>query len=126
MTKAAALHAFFSGFGIPAYAESTVPQDVTFPWLTYQLATDAWDGGEGGQVSLTVNLWYYSTKMAEANAKAQEISEAIGLGGILVECDGGVIWIKRGSPFCQALKDESDDNIKRRYINITAEFLTEN
>ena len=31
MTKAAALHEFFSGFGIPAYAPSAVPDDAVFP-----------------------------------------------------------------------------------------------
>ena len=74
----------------------------------------------------TVNLWYYTTQEAEPNAKAQEISDAIGLGGVFVPCDDGAIWIKRGSPWCQNVRDDSDTNIKRRYLNITVEYITAN
>lgn len=121
MTKAAALQQFFSSFGIPAYASSAVPDDAVFPWLTYDLSTSAWDDGD---VSLTVNLWYYTTSEAVPNAKAEEISKAIGLGGKLLPCDEGVIWLKRGSPWCQSLHDDSDSMIKRRYINMTADYMT--
>lgn len=123
MTKAEALYLFFSGFGIPAYASSSVPDDAVFPWLTYDLSTSAWDDGD---VSLTVNLWYYTTSEATPNAKAQEISDSIGRGGATVLCDGGYIRLLRGNPFCQSLKDDSDSMIKRRYMNITARYYTEN
>lgn len=123
MTKEAALHSFFNSFGIPGYPSSAVPEDAVFPWLTYDLTTSAWDDGE---VGLTVNLWYYTTDEAPPNAKARELSERIGMGGVLVPCDGGGIWLKRGSPWCQNLKDDADHNIKRRYLNITAEYLTQN
>lgn len=123
MTKAAALYQFFSGFGMPAYAASSVPDDVVFPYLTYELTTSAWDGGE---VGLTVNLWFYTTSEAVPNAKAQELSDAIGYGGVTLPCDGGFIWLKRGSPWCQSLRDDTDKNIKRRYINVTAEYMTLN
>lgn len=121
MTKTAALYQFFSSFGMPAYAASSVPDDVIFPYLTYELITSAWGGGEAG---LTVNLWFYTTSEAIPNAKAQELSEAIGLGGVMLPCDGGTIWLKRGSPWCQSLKDETSPTIKRRYLNVTAEYLT--
>lgn len=123
MTKEAALHSFFNSFGIPGYPSSAVPEDAVFPWLTYDLTTSAWDDGE---VGLTVNLWYYTTDEAPPNAEARELSERIGMGGVLVPCDGGGIWLKRGSPWCQNLKDDADHNIKRRYLNITAEYLTQN
>ena len=57
------------------------------------------------------------------HAKALEISDALGIGGVTLPVDGGLIWLKRGSPFCQALADDTDKNLKRRYINVTAEFL---
>ena len=122
MTKGAALQAFFSRF-MDAYAASAVPEDVTFPYLTYELITSAWDSGE---VGLTVNLWFYTTSEAVPNAKAQELSDAIGYGGVTIPCDGGFIWLKRGSPWCQNLQDDTDPNIKRRYINVTAEYMTLN
>lgn len=95
MTKDKALHAWFQSFGVPFYPASSVPNDVLFPYGTYELITSAWDEGE---VGLTVNLWYYTESEAIPNTKAQEISNAIGMGGTLVPCDGGAIWIKRGSP----------------------------
>lgn len=121
MTKGAALQQFFDSF-LPAYATNAVPDDVVLPYLTYDAVFDA----EGGAQSLTVNLWFYTTSEAVPNAKAQEISDSIGIGGKLLKFDGGYIWIRRGSPFCQALADETDKNIKRRYLNITAEFLCQN
>lgn len=121
MTKEAALQAFFERF-LPSYASSAVPEDVVFPYLTYDLVTSAWEEGE---VSLTINLWYYTTSEAAPNAKARELSQAIGRGGTLLPCDGGSIWLKRGSPWCQSLHDDADARIKRRYINVTAEYHTD-
>jgi len=123
MTKEAALKQFFSSFGIPAYPSTAVPQDVVFPYLTYEVITSAW-GGE--PVGLTVNLWYFTTQEGPPNAKAREISERLGIGGELVPCDGGYIWLTRGSPWCQSLSDETSPIIKRRYLNVTAEYLTLN
>lgn len=122
MTKDKALHAWFSKF-LTAYPTSSVPKDAVFPWLTYELVTGAWDSGE---IGLTVNLWYHTESEAIPNKKAQEISDAIGLGGAIVPCDGGYIWIKRGTPWCQSIAVEGDADIKRRYINVTVEYLTAN
>lgn len=122
MTKEAALQAFFERF-LPSYSASAVPEDVAFPYLTYELITSAWEEGE---VGLTVNLWYYTTSEATPNAKAREISKAIGPGGVQVPCDGGSIWFTRGSPFSQSLTDSTDAKIKRRYLNITADYNTLN
>jgi hypothetical protein len=46
------------------------------------------------------------------------------LGGKIIKCDGGRIWIKRGQPFAQNMGDESDDLIKRKYLNVTIEYFT--
>lgn len=121
MTKSQALQTFFSSFGMTAYTSTSVPDDVIFPYLTYDLITGAW-GDE--QAAITVNLWFYTESEAIPNAKAEEISKKIGLGGITIPCDDGIIWIKRGSPWCQSLTDETNKTIKRRYINITVEYLT--
>lgn len=122
MTKDKALHAWFSQF-LPAYPTSNVPDDAVFPWLTYELITGAFDSGE---IAMTVNLWFHTESEAVPNKKAQEIADAIGMGGAIIPCDGGYIWLKRGSPWCQNIADESELNIKRRYLNVTAEYLTTN
>lgn len=105
------------------YVSTSDPEDAIFPYGTYELITGAW-GDE--PVGLTVNLWFYTESEAIPNAKAQAISEAIGYGGVRIKCDDGYIWLKRGSPWCRSLSDETSPTIKRRYINITAEYQTFN
>ena len=120
MTKAAAIYQFWSSFGLTAYEENTVPTDAAFPYITYQLVTDSFDR----EIPLTASIWYRSESWAGINAKTEEISQKISRGGKVIPCDGGAIWLKRGQPFAQIMGDESDDLIKRKYINITAEFMT--
>ena len=120
MTKAAAIYQFWSGFGLTAYEENTVPTDAAFPYITYQLVTDSFDR----EVPVTASLWYRSESWAGINAKTEEISQKISRGGKIISCDDGAIWLKRGQPFAQSMGDESDDLIKRKYLNITAEFMT--
>ena len=129
MTPAAALYQFFASAvpGWDAYPETAVPskaagdaQDAAFPYLTYSNATSAFDEGE---VGLSVNLWARTDSEKTMNDAASALSAAIGRGGATLACDGGYIWLKRGTPFAQAMADE-DTAIKRRYINITAEYLT--
>lgn len=120
MTKAAAIYQFWSGFGLTAYEENTVPTDADFPYITYQLVTDSFDR----EIPLTASIWYRSESWTAINAKAEEISQKISRGGKIISCDGGAIWLKRGQPFAQSMGDESDDLIKRKYLNITAEFMT--
>lgn len=122
MTKAASIYQFWSSFGLTAYEENTVPTDATFPYVTYQLVTDSFDR----EVAATASLWYRGESWTAINAKTEEISAHIGLGGKIIKCDGGRIWIKRGQPFAQNMGDESDDLIKRKYLNLTFEFFTAN
>lgn len=120
MTKAAAIYQFWSSFGLAAYEENTVPTDADFPYIAYQLVTDSFSG----EVAATASLWYRSESWTAINAKTEEISAYIGLGGKIIKCDGGRIWIKRGTPFAQNMGDESDNLIRRKYLNITIEFMT--
>lgn len=118
MTKGAALQQFFGRF-MTAYPSNAVPDDAALPYLTYDAVMDTW----ANSVSITVNMWFHTTSEAVPNAKALELSDALGIGGVTLPVDGGMIWLKRGSPFCQSLADDTDKNLKRRYINVTAEFL---
>ena len=122
-TKAATIYEFWSSFEMPAYEENSVPtgEDAPkFPYITYQLVTDSL----GNEVAMTASLWYRGTSWIEANAKTEEISQRIGRKGAVLDCNGGKVWIKRGTPFAQNMGDESDNLIKRKYLNITAEYLT--
>ena len=120
MTKEAAIYQFWNSFGLTAYEENTVPDDATFPYITYQLVTDSFDR----EIPLAVSIWYRSESWTDINAKTEEISQKISRGGKIIACDGGAIWLKRGQPFAQNMGDESDNLIKRKYLNITAEFIT--
>ena len=120
MTKAAAIYQFWNSFGLTAYEENSVPTDAAFPYITYQLVIDSFDR----EIQLTASLWYRSESWTAINAKTEEISQRISRGGKIIACDGGAIWLKRGQPFAQNMGDESDDLIKRKYLNITAEFMT--
>ena len=120
MTKAAAIYRFWNSFGLTAYEENSVPTDAAFPYITYQLVTDSFER----EVPVTASLWYRSESWTGINAKTYEISQKISRGGKIISCDGGAIWLKRGQPFAQSMGDESDNLIKRKYLNITAEFMT--
>ena len=120
MTKAAAIYQFWNSFGLAAYEENTVPGDATFPYITYQFVTDGFDR----EVAVTASIWYRSESWTGINAKTEEISQTISRGGKIINCDDGAIWLKRGQPFAQNMGDESDNLIKRKYLNITAEFMT--
>ena len=120
MTKASAIYQFWSSFGLTAYEENTVPTDAAFPYITYQLVTDSFVR----EIPLSASLWYRSESWTAINAKTEEISQKISRGGKIIACDGGAIWLKRGQPFAQNMSDENDDLIKRKYLNITAEFMT--
>ena len=119
MTKAAVMYQFWNSFGMMAYEENSVPDEAQFPYITYQLVTDSFDR----EIPLTASIWYRSESWAGINAKTEEISKKISRGGKIIPCDGGAIWLKRGQPFAQNMRDESDDLIKRKYLNITAEFM---
>ncbi len=122
MTPEAAIYKFFDGFGIPAYASTSVPDRAEFPYITYDLVINEWDGGES---LLTANVWYRTESEAEPNAKVREISSEIGISGITLRCDGGMLWLKRGTPWAQAVNvSGEDEQVKRRYLNIDIEYLT--
>jgi hypothetical protein len=127
VTPEAAIYQFMNGFGMPAYPHTSVPdQDGPlwegFPYLTYNLVVGEWMEGE---VNMPVNLWDRTESEARLNAKVREISRALGIGGVTCPCDGGMVWLKKGSPWAQAMTVEGeDDMVKRRYININIEYLT--
>lgn len=123
MTKEAALHYFWSSFDWATYEATSVPTGDNapkFPYLTYSVATDS----IGQSVALTADLWHRGTSWAIVNELCQRISDTIGSGGKIISCDGGCIWLNRGSPFAQNMSDPNDDLIKRKHINISAEFMT--
>ena len=121
MRPEAALHSSLSGLGMPAYPQAAVPDGAELPYLTYPLTVGDWDEGE---VNIPITMWFRTTSEAIPNAAVRTVKEAVPRGGVMVPCDGGVLWVKRGSPFAQALLVEGDEEgMKRRYVNLDVEYL---
>lgn len=118
MNKAQSIHEFWSGFGIPAYDENSVPDNATFPYITYSVVTDSLDY----VALLTASIWYRSSSWESVTLKAMEISFAL-KDGVLIKLDKGYTYLYRGTPFGQRVKDD-DDMIKRIYLNVNVEYLT--
>ena len=119
MDKVQALNKFWNSFAIPAYDENSVPDKHAMPYITYNVVTDS----IGNIVNLYGNLWYNSTSWREVSLKAEEIAQKIGYGYKLAKLDKGYLYITKSSPFSQRMQ-ETDDTVKRIYINIQVEYLT--
>lgn len=119
MNKMQALHQFWSGFSIPAYDENSVPDDVAFPYVTYEASSDEF----GNTLAQTASLWYRDSSWADITTKEQEISQFITRGGRMIAYDGGSMWIQRATPWAQRMNDPADENIRRIVLNIMIEFL---
>ena len=120
MNREETLHQFFSGFGLPAYRETAVPDNMEYPYLTYDAPWGSW-GDENCPV--TVNLWFYTEEEAAPDRSARAVGEAVGPGGVMLPYDGGGVWLRRASPWCRSLRDPEDRLVKRRLISLTAEYV---
>lgn len=124
MTKAEALHAFFSSFDIPAYEEHSVPvwlddaqtQENRPPYITYELLT----AERLETVQITVNVWDISDSWRGVNAKAAEIGAAVGRFKVL-NFTGGAVVIAKGEPFAQSF---ADGVYKRKILNLELTYIT--
>ena len=120
MTKSQAIQNFWSGFGLMAYDEYAVPDDVQMPYITYGVSTDSLDR----PINLHASLWYRTNSWRDISDKSDEIAEAITkMNPPSIELNEGRLYLAKGSPFAQRMADE-DDAVRRIYINIKAEFLT--
>lgn len=121
MDKAQALHSFWSSFNLPAYDQLTVPDNAQMPYITYVGVVDK----IGSPVALTGSIWYRSSSWKDISEKADEISERINrYGHSVVPFDNGYLYLTGGNPFAQRMSDDTDNMIRRIYINIMAEYIT--
>lgn len=121
MTKAQAIHNFWSSFGLTAYDETTVPDNAPFPYITYSVETDSFDN----TVMANVILWYRTYSWKDISEKVEEIARAIvKMKPPTIKIDGGRLYISKGVPFSQRVKEESDDAIRGIKLNVNFEFMT--
>lgn len=118
MTPEAAFFQFMNSFGMTSYVERSVPDDATLPYATYALPVAGWGDGE---VAVAVHLWHRTTSEAVVNASVRALMAAVPLGGRQVQCDGGAMLVRRGTPFAQPAGESA--GVKDQYVNLSVEYL---
>lgn len=130
MNRIQALHSFWSGFGLPAYDENSVPDEAMNPdspdyigqYITYDIVDSGWDE----EVTMMANLWYYSSSWKEITEKAMAIGDYITRGGVMIPCDEGAIWIKKAPTWAQRMAHEGYDMVRRILLTIEVEYVISN
>lgn len=122
MTKEQALNSFWNSFGLPAYDENTIPDDVEMPYITFEVST----GRMEDLILLSASLWYRSQSWAEITQKANQIGQAIArMMPPAIALDNGRLYLYQGSPFTRRMAEPSDSGVRRIVLNVQTEFLTE-
>jgi hypothetical protein len=133
MNKEQAYSEFWSGFGVLAWEENSMPDDKTiqslidegvaeakYPYIAYQVIID----DLGHPVYPTASIYDRSTSWKRADELANDISEAI-QNTNTIKLDNGRMFITKGSPFMQHQLESEDMNIRRVILNLGVEFFTE-
>lgn len=122
MDKSQCIDQFWNSFGWKAYDESTVPEDVTMPYISYTVSLD----NLGNPVMMDASLWDYTRSWETVSKKVDEISEAIDHQyPPAIAIDGGRVYITKGTPFAQRVSDSSNTMVRRIHLNLEVEFFTE-
>lgn len=108
---AKALKTFFSGFGLPAYDEYSVPDDVALPYITYHLAEPEWNQ----KATMYAQIFDKTKSNTFLVEKADEIVSAIGLWK-KIPLNGGYLVIWPETPLVQIMVE---DDVRRAYINLS-------
>lgn len=110
---AKALKTFFGGFGIPAYSETSVPDNTLPPYITYPLIEPEWNS----KSSFYAVLWCRTKGYEDALTIADEIMEAVGE-GLTLDIEGGHIVLYRETPSFQEMSDP-DNDVKGLNLNMS-------
>ena len=120
MTNVAiALSTFWNSFGIPAFLEEHVPDDVSLPYITYTQVQPDWR--ETG--SIQARIWYRGDSFVDVNAKVSEIARVIGEGHSIPTNDGMVVLYKDMN-FAQPQPFPEDSKIRVIYLNLIINAYT--
>lgn len=133
MDKEQAYNAFWSGFGVLAFEENSVPDDSViqqlidagvakskYPYIAYQVITD----DLGHPVYPTASIYDRSSSWQRIDTLANAISAYIQRMNT-IKLDNGRMFITKGSPFSQHQLESEDLNIRRVILNLGVEFFTE-
>lgn len=121
MNKSQTIQSFWSGFGLPAYDENTVPDNPGEKYIAYSVQT----GSIGDVLNLNAKIWDTNTTSWKfVEEKAEEIAYYIAtMVPPTIQINNGRFYITKGKPFSQRISNP-DELARGVYINIQAEFLT--
>ena len=108
---AEALKTFFSNFGLPAYENGSVPEDVELPYIAYSIATPEWNE----KASVYAQIWDRMRSNAGLLRKADQIARYIGT-GLKIPFSGGYLVIWPETPFAQIMHD---GDYRSAYLNLS-------
>lgn len=134
MDKWQAQQEFWSSFGLPAYDELTVPDEVwdetlkkmvkvRMPYLTHEAVS----GNLGAQTTVSASLWYRSNSWAEISQKADQIARQIYEDPRpAIPVDGGFMKIRlpNGTMHSDRMEEPNDRQVRRIRFTVEIEFLT--
>ena len=133
MNKQQAYYNFWSGFGVLAFEENSVPTEdeinaliasgaatARWPMITYQVLID----DIGSPLFPSASIYDKSSSWERADTLANTISASI-QNQKTIKLDNGRMFITKGSPFAQHMEEAADRSIRRILINTGIEFFTE-
>ena len=110
---AAALKEFFSGFGLPAYSNDSVPDDVSLPYIAYDLNVPGWTR----KASIPVRVWDRTTSNSRIIRIADQITAAIGAAEKTIPLpDGGYLTIWQNDD--ETIQIMVDGDFRCAYFNL--------
>lgn len=108
---AEALYTFWNGFNIPAYPENSIPDNVTLPYISYEMIEPIWTNNS----STHARVYYRDLSYVAITEKVDQITTAIGE-GIMLPMSDGYLLLYKGVPFVQFIPIEGDSAIKCAYL----------
>lgn len=118
MDSEQALDSFWNSFGVPAWDENTVPDDAPFKKITYEIITNEF----GVPTTTTVSIYDRSDGWKSVTDIFHLVKDRLKNGGVTIQSNDGIIWLKPGTPFCQRFGDVND-TVRRLIVNIEIEYL---
>lgn len=118
-----ALYAFWSSFGIPAFLSGKVPDNTTFPYITFEVL----DGESLSKNVLTAFVWCKAESGENVNAQRasylDRIAEAIPENGAVVYLREGMLALYRNeSGFLSYYDDPNDGSVVGGRVSYQVNF----
>ena len=123
MDKWQAQQSFWSGFGLTAYDEMTVPDDAVMPYITYEAVA----GNIGAKTQVSASLWYRSNSWQEICKKADLIAATISADERpAIKIDNGYMMVRvpDGVMHSDRMDEPTDSSVRRIRFVVELEFLT--